>query len=62
VIKSRASLRHGPLYHGKFGDFSTMLSPAHPEIGMNGIFFGSYPIFFKYAVTSVLISSYLASP
>jgi len=41
VIKSRASLRHGPLYHGKFGDFSTILSPAHPEIGINGIFFGS---------------------
>jgi len=38
-----------------------MLSPAHPEIGMNGIFFGSYPIFFKYAETSFLISSYLGS-
>jgi len=49
------------LYHGKFGDLSTILSPAHPEIGMNGIFFGSYPIFFKYAETSVLISSYLDS-
>jgi hypothetical protein len=41
VIKSSASLRHGPLYHPKFGDLSTMLSPTHPEIGMKGIFFGS---------------------
>jgi len=41
MIKSRASLRVGPLYHGKLADFSTILSPTHPEIGMKGIFFGS---------------------
>jgi len=60
MIKSNASFKHGPLYHGKFADFSTMLSPFHPEIGMNGTFFGSYPIFFKYAATSVTISVYLS--
>jgi len=41
TIKSRASLRVGPLYHPKLVDFSTMLSPTHPDIGMKGIFFGS---------------------
>jgi hypothetical protein len=53
MIKSNASFKHGPLYHGKLVDLSTMLSPTHPEIGMNGTFFGSKPIFFKYAATSV---------
>jgi hypothetical protein len=60
MIKSNASFKHGPLYHGKFADLSTMLSPFHPEIGMNGTFFGSNPIFFKYAATSVTISLYLS--
>jgi hypothetical protein len=60
MIKSRASFKQGPLYHGKFADFSTMLSPTHPEIGMNGTFFGSNPIFFKYAATSATISLYLS--
>jgi hypothetical protein len=41
MIKSRASFKVGPLYQVRFGDFSTMLSPFHPEIGINGIFFGS---------------------
>lgn len=40
IIRSRASFKVGPLYHGKFADFSTILSPFHPEIGINGIFFG----------------------
>jgi len=61
IIKSNASFKHGPLYHGVLLDLSIMLSPVHPEIGINGTFFGSYPIFFKYAATSVLISLYLDS-
>jgi len=39
VIRSNASFKVGPLYQGKFVDFSTMLSPTHPEIGMKGIVF-----------------------
>jgi len=62
IIKSRASFKVGPLYQVKFGDFSTMLSPFHPEIGMKGTLSNLKPIFFKYAPTSVLISSYLAYP
>lgn len=62
IIKSRASFKVGPLYHGKFLDFSTMLSPCHPEIGMKGTLSNLKPIFFKYAPTSVLISSYLDYP
>jgi len=41
MIKLSASNKIGPLYQPKFGDLSTMLSPTHPEIGTNGIFFGS---------------------
>lgn len=44
---SRASTSVGPLYHPRFGDFSIILSPCHPEIGTNGMVVGLYPIFFK---------------
>jgi len=47
VILSKASLRVGPLYHGVFGDLSIILSPFHPEIGINGMVSGLYPTFFK---------------
>jgi len=59
-MASKASIRIGPLYHDKFADLSTMLSPCHPEIGTNGILSGLYPTFFKYVETSLLISSYLS--
>jgi hypothetical protein len=36
--ESRASRRVGPLYQGIFDESSVILSPFHPEIGMNGIF------------------------
>ena len=54
-------MRIGPLYHGVLGDLSNMLSPCHPEIGMNGIYSGLYPTFFKKPSTSFLISLYLSS-
>jgi len=38
-----------------------MLSPFHPEIGMNGMVSGLYPTFFKNSETSFLIYSYLDS-
>lgn len=44
---SKASIKVGPLYQVKLGDFSNMLSPNHPEIGMNGMLSGLYPTFFK---------------
>jgi len=47
TMLSKASIRVGPLNHFKLADFSIMLSPYHPEIGMNGIFSGLYPTFFK---------------
>lgn len=40
MILSNASKRHGPVYHGKFADFSIMLSPCQPEMGMNGTLSG----------------------
>jgi hypothetical protein len=39
-MESRASRRVGPLYHGMLGDFSNILSPVHPESGMNGTLAG----------------------
>lgn len=54
-------MRMGPLYHGVLADLSNMLSPFHPEIGMNGMVSGLYPTFFKNSETSFLIYSYLAS-
>tara|TARA_B110000503_G_C7071316_1_gene380997 strand:+ start:678 stop:1001 length:324 start_codon:yes stop_codon:yes gene_type:complete len=51
----------GPLYQVKLGDFSNILSPCHPEIGMNGMFAGLYPTFFKKSLNSALISEYLDS-
>lgn len=53
---SKASKRIGPLYQGKLADLSIMLSPCHPEIGMNGILVGSYPVFFKKSDNSLTIS------
>jgi len=44
---SKAYKRVGPLYHGVLVEASIMLSPTHPEIGMNGILSGLYPTFFK---------------
>jgi len=56
----KASMRVGPLYHVRLGDFSNILSPFHPEIGMNGMFAGLYPVFFKKSESSFLISLYLS--
>lgn len=56
----KASMRQGPLYHGSKGDFSIILSPFHPEIGMNGMLAGLYPVFFKKSESSFLISLYLS--
>jgi len=35
------------LNHGIFVDGYNILSPTHPEIGKNGIYFGLYPTFYK---------------
>jgi hypothetical protein len=56
----KASMSVGPLYHGRLADFSNMLSPFHPEIGMNGMLAGLYPVFFKKSESSFLISLYLS--
>jgi len=40
MMESRHSMRVFPLYHDMLADFSIMLSPTHPEIGMNGILSG----------------------
>lgn len=61
ITLSKASMRVGPLYQGMLVDFSIMLSPFHPEIGMKGILSGLYPTFFKKPAISVLISLYLYS-
>ena len=37
-----------------------MLSPVHPDIGTKDTFYGLYPIFFKYALSSCLIYRYLS--
>jgi hypothetical protein len=37
---SRASKRQGPAYQSILVDFSIILSPTHPEIGMKGILAG----------------------
>ena len=54
---SRASRRVGPLYHGRFGDRSSMLAPSNPEIGRKVTFSGLYPIFLTKADVSWTISS-----
>ncbi len=40
TIASKASIKHGPLYHGNLSLFSIILSPTHPEMGMKGIVAG----------------------
>jgi hypothetical protein len=62
VISSKASRRVGPLYQGMLVDFSIILSPLNPEMGMNLTISVLYPIFFKKEITSVLISLYLSYP
>ncbi|KAG6557673.1 hypothetical protein Mapa_000436 [Marchantia paleacea] len=57
---SSASSSVGPLYQSKFVDLSIMLSPSKPEMGTKGILSGLYPTFFRYADTSLEISSYRA--
>jgi hypothetical protein len=47
VTASKASSKVGPLYQGRLDDFSIMLSPCHPEMGMKGTLSGLYPTFFK---------------
>jgi len=47
IIASKAPMRVIPLCQGMLLDFSNMLSPCHPEIGMNGTLSGLYPTFFK---------------
>lgn len=61
MILFKASIRVGPLNQVKLDDFSNILSPCHPEIGMNGMLFGLYPTFFKKSLNSALISLYLDS-
>lgn len=40
ITLSKASIKVGPLYQGMLVDFSIMLSPFHPEMGMKGILSG----------------------
>jgi hypothetical protein len=47
VTASKASIRVGPLNQERLADFSIMLSPYHPDIGMKGMLSGLYPTFFK---------------
>jgi len=37
---SKAEMRVGPLYQSMLDEASTMLSPNHPDMGMNGILSG----------------------
>ena len=60
VILFKASMSVGPLYQGKLADFSNILSPFHPEMGMKGMLAGLYPVFFKKSESSPLISLYLS--
>lgn len=60
-MSSKASRRVIPLYQGMLADFSIMLSPLNPEMGMNLTVSTLYPVFFKKELTSVLISLYLLS-
>jgi len=40
MMASNYPIRVFPLNQGRFGDFSIMLSPTQPEIGINGILSG----------------------
>ena len=40
TILSKASNKVGPLNQDKLGDFSIILSPTHPEIGIVGMLAG----------------------
>merc|ERR1719384_2201335 len=59
LIESRAFNTNGPLYQGIFLEGSSILSPTHPEIGINGIFLGLNPTVFKNFFISLTISWYL---